>query len=264
MNRHVILLSGQTTASHEERPKDQFIMDCCAAGLHPYLARCATHKKDLPSAKGLDKNLIFPYTKNNRTYSLQEDIFMICPYCHQPIKIENAKFCPQCGGNLTAANKETRSNPHVNNQAPHPIAYCKNCGAPLIKAVHSCPKCGVRIGVGKHYCQNCGNPVDPKACICVKCGCDLQRTPYFVEQKSKLLAGLLGIFLGGLGIHNFYLGYYDKAIIQLVITLIGVPFLLLVVGIFMIMGMSIWGLVEGILILTGSIDKDARGIPLIY
>ena len=32
------------------------------------------------------------------------------------------------------------------------------------------------------------------------------------EAKSKMAAGLLGIFLGGLGIHNFYLGYTGKAL----------------------------------------------------
>ena len=30
-----------------------------------------------------------------------------------------------------------------------------------------------------------------------------------------MTAGLLGIFLGGLGIHNFYLGYTGKAMLKL-------------------------------------------------
>ena len=69
------------------------------------------------------------------------------------------------------------------------------------------------------------------------------------EQKSKMTAGLLGIFLGGLGIHNFYLGYTGKAIAQICLSLcFGIG--------------AIWGLIEGIMILTGSIDKDAKGIPL--
>lgn len=33
----------------------------------------------------------------------------------------------------------------------------------------------------------------------------------YPDQKSKMAAGLLGIFLGGLGIHNFYLGYTGKS-----------------------------------------------------
>src|SRR5215218_1174928 len=58
--------------------------------------------------------------------------------------------------------------------------------------------------------------------------------------KSKMTAGLLGIFLGGFGVHNFYLGNTNKAIIQIVVTLVTCG-----IG-------SIWGLIEGIMILTGS------------
>ena len=41
------------------------------------------------------------------------------------------------------------------------------------------------------------------------------------QNKSKIAAGLLGIFLGSLGIHNFYLGYTKKAILQLCLTIGG-------------------------------------------
>lgn len=78
------------------------------------------------------------------------------------------------------------------------------------------------------------------------------------NQKSKLAAGLLGIFLGGLGIHNFYLGYQKRALIQLLVCLIGG---IVTCGIAAI-AMEIWGLVEGIQILTGSIAVDANNVPL--
>lgn len=74
------------------------------------------------------------------------------------------------------------------------------------------------------------------------------------QAKSKIAAGLLGIFLGGFGVHNFYLGYTGKAVAQLLITLLTCGF-----GAFI---SSIWGLIEGILILTGSINVDGAGIPL--
>lgn len=70
------------------------------------------------------------------------------------------------------------------------------------------------------------------------------------EAKSKIAAGLLGIFLGGLGIHRFYLGYVGIGIAQIIVTLVTCG-----VG-------ALWGLVEGILILVGKIDTDAEGIPL--
>lgn len=70
------------------------------------------------------------------------------------------------------------------------------------------------------------------------------------ELRSKLAAGLFGIFLGGLGVHRFYLGYVAIGFAQIVATLcfgIGI----------------IWGFIEGILILTGSvITTDAEGRPL--
>ena len=74
------------------------------------------------------------------------------------------------------------------------------------------------------------------------------------DAKSKLVAGLLGIFLGSFGVHNFYLGYTGKAVAQLLITLLTCGF-----GAFI---SSVWGLIEGILILAGNISVDGNGNPL--
>lgn len=103
------------------------------------------------------------------------------------------------------------------------------------------------------------------------------------DRKSKLVGGLLGIFLGSLGVHNFYLGYTKKAIIQVAVTagslVVGIilyiaAFLLsfIYIGIliypiaavvcFVPSGIAIWGAVEGIMILAGGIKTDGRGIPL--
>jgi TM2 domain-containing membrane protein YozV len=71
-------------------------------------------------------------------------------------------------------------------------------------------------------------------------------------RKSKLVAGLLGILLGGLGVHRFYLGYVAIGIAQILVTLVT----------FGIIGW-LWGMIEGILILTNStITTDAEGRPL--
>jgi len=80
-----------------------------------------------------------------------------------------------------------------------------------------------------------------------------------VEQKSRLLCGLLAIFLG-FGIHNFILGHTNRAILQLVLSIVGVVFTL---GL-LTTGIWIWCLIEGIFILTQKpgYDKDAQGIPL--
>lgn len=69
-------------------------------------------------------------------------------------------------------------------------------------------------------------------------------TTYTKEQKDKkLIAGILGIVLGGLGVHKFYLGYQKEGIIQIVITVLTCG-----VG-------SLVGLIEGILYLTKSDDE---------
>ena len=72
--------------------------------------------------------------------------------------------------------------------------------------------------------------------------------------KQWIVAVLLAFCLGTLGIHNFYLGYTTKGIIQLVLTIS-------VIGIFV---SGPWVLVELILILmrSGSYGYDAQGQPL--
>lgn len=126
---------------------------------------------------------------------------------------------------------------------------CRNCGNQMDPQAVVCVKCGVPAGQGQNFCPNCGAATAPGAAVCTQCGVALAQPIPAGEQKSKLTAGLLGIFLGGLGIHNFYLGYTGKGIAQICLSLcFGIG--------------AIWGLIEGIMILTGSINKDAKGIPL--
>ena len=84
--------------------------------------------------------------------------------------------------------------------------------------------------------------------------------PVVMSTKSKIAAGLLGIFLGSLGIHNFYLGNTGKAVAQLLLTLVG---WIVLVG---PMISSIWGLIEGIMILAShqgdSWHQDSNGYEL--
>ncbi len=124
--------------------------------------------------------------------------------------------------------------------------YCKNCGNQMDPNAAICVKCGCAKGTGASYCQNCGQPTIPGAAVCTSCGSSLATVN--ANSKSKLAAGLLGIFLGGLGIHNFYLGYTGKAIAQILLSFCGIG--------------GIWGLIEGILILCGKINTDAQGNPL--
>ena len=127
--------------------------------------------------------------------------------------------------------------------------FCRNCGNEMDNAAAVCVKCGVAAGNGVNFCHNGGAQSVPGAAVCTRCGVAFAQPVPAGEQKSKMAAGLLGVFLGGVGAHNFYLGYTGKAVAQIVLSMcFGVG--------------AIWGFIEGILILCGKIDKDAKGIPL--
>ncbi len=128
--------------------------------------------------------------------------------------------------------------------------FCRNCGKEVPVQAVVCVACGCPPRSGNKFCQNCGTETNPAATICVKCGVQLA-TAIPVDAKSKLTAGLLGIFLGWLGIHRFYLGYTGIGIAQILVSILTCG----TVG-------WLWGLIDGILILTGSINKDVNGQPL--
>lgn len=64
-----------------------------------------------------------------------------------------------------------------------------------------------------------------------------------VGAEKKIVAGIFGILLGGLGIHKFYLGYTKEGIIQLVISVVTCG-----IG-------SLIGFIEGIIYLTKSDEE---------
>jgi hypothetical protein len=49
------------------------------------------------------------------------------------------------------------------------------------------------------------------------------------EGKSQLVAVLLCFFLGGLGIHDFYMGYVGKGILQIILSILIVGFILVII-----------------------------------
>ncbi len=63
--------------------------------------------------------------------------------------------------------------------------------------------------------------------------------PQFKPENKKIVAGILGILFGGLGIHKFILGYTTEGIIQILLTVITCG----IAGSFI-------GLIEGIIYLT--------------
>ncbi len=70
------------------------------------------------------------------------------------------------------------------------------------------------------------------------------------NENKKILAGILALLLGSLGIHKFILGYQKEGIILLVATVIGYATLCIGIGVFIIMATGVVGLIEGIIYLT--------------
>ncbi|MCL6734150.1 TM2 domain-containing protein [Streptomyces neyagawaensis] len=72
-------------------------------------------------------------------------------------------------------------------------------------------------------------------------GFDPQGRPY--SDKSKIVAGILQLFLGTLGIGRFYVGSVGVGVAQL-----------LTCG-----GLGFWSLIDGILFLTSNDRTDSQG-----
>ena len=67
--------------------------------------------------------------------------------------------------------------------------------------------------------------------------------------KSKTAFVVLAIFLGSLGIHNFYVGRVKQGVIQLLITLISLGILSFVSW--------IWAIVD-----VCTVNADGNGVPM--
>lgn len=74
-------------------------------------------------------------------------------------------------------------------------------------------------------------------------------------DNKKILAGILAIVFGQLGVHKFILGYQKEGIILLVTTVIGYATMCLIIGSFIVMATAIVGLIEGIIYLTKSDEE---------
>ena len=106
-----------------------------------------------------------------------------------------------------------------------------------------CRKCGKEIADDVKYCPNCGCPTD-------KNEESNNNSTNYVDQtiaKSRLAAGLLNIFLPGIG--RIYLGCTGIGVAQLLLAFVfGIGW--------------IWSFIDGILILVGTVTVDAKGNSL--
>jgi Predicted membrane protein len=112
------------------------------------------------------------------------------------------------------------------------------------------------------YCSTCGTEINDKAIFCVKCGCPTQnyvpantvksndfRVGYAISSKSRIVYIILALFVGALGIHNFYAGRIGPGVAQLLITM---TLFWLIFPLFIV---AVWALIE---ICTVTQDGDGN------
>jgi TM2 domain-containing membrane protein YozV len=135
--------------------------------------------------------------------------------------------------------------------------FCRSCGKEIPDTAVICTACGVPSGVTQTppAPSFAIQPYQPGQFVPAQNqfpGASNQWRPMVFDPnaKSKLAAGLLGIFLGAWGVHRFYLGHVGIGIAQIAVTICTCG-----------LG-GLWGLIEGILVLTGTINVDAEGRPL--
>lgn len=100
--------------------------------------------------------------------------------------------------------------------------HCIECGETIIRKADVCVKCGCsQLSNEINYCKECGGKVNPKAIICVNCGCSTRKVNNNIKSKNRYVAAILAFFLGGLGIHEFYIDNKGKGIMLLLFCLVG-------------------------------------------
>lgn len=104
--------------------------------------------------------------------------------------------------------------------------HCRNCGKQIDDKAVICINCGVPPRAEKKFCYKCGATSNANQALCLSCGVTLGRAP---GEKSKPIVTLLGIFLGGLGAHKFYMGSWGWGIVYLATCWLYVPFVVAVI-----------------------------------
>lgn len=85
------------------------------------------------------------------------------------------------------------------------------------------------------FCRGCGKEIHETAISCPHCGAQQRAT---ISIKSQSVATLLAAFLGGFGIHRFYLGKIASGVLYLLFCWTGIPGLIAFFEIFSIAFMS--------------------------
>ena len=115
----------------------------------------------------------------------------------------------------------------------------QSCGGnPFDTPQAICRQCGARIKPHQAFCSNCGAPQNGSVPPAFAAPSSQMATGD--KPSNKVVAGVLALLLGGIGIHKFYLGSWGWGLIYVIFFCTSIP--------------ALFGLVEGIIYLTMSDD----------
>lgn len=116
-----------------------------------------------------------------------------------------------------------------------------------------CTKCGAVNDDTAQFCSNCQAPLSqmssgyqPMQSVNPGAMTDWQA----MGADKKMVAGILAILLGSLGVHKFILGYTTEGVIMLLVSVLSCGILAVVP--------SVIGIIEGIMYLTKSDEEFVR------
>lgn len=115
-----------------------------------------------------------------------------CPFCSEPIKYD-AKKCRHCGETIDVALRMAEDARRGSGSSNQPMVFMNAGGGGGAAAAAASGGSGPSGGSAK------------------------------VGTKSKTMAGILAIFLGGIGMHKFYLGKAFQGLIYLLLCWTGIP-----------------------------------------
>ena len=192
---------------------------------------------------------------------------MLCPNCSAPLS-ETAKFCSNCGTPIATAGSPYSAPVDGVTSAASPYQAqtaqaAQAAQAQAAQAAQAQPEQSpFERGYQQGYAWASGEQAPPQAepvRDAWQQGYDQPANPYAqagapvagATVKNHIAASLLGIFLGSLGIHKFYLGYTREGVIMLLVTILGSLLTLGLSG----LAMEVVGIVEGIIYLTKSDEE---------
>lgn len=169
-----------------------------------------------------------------------------CPKCKKRYEIEDAApgqevqcMCPRCANQFNYVVPQ----PIAAVVPAAPVAVTPATTETELIQTHPCRSCGCPVNDGATYCPVCGSyqlaGPDPKAQPVVQPQVVYVQQPQvnYVQQpqpqvnygsvrlhnRDKTTAGLLALFLGGIGVHKFYLGQTGLGILYLIFCWTWIP-----------------------------------------